>query len=101
MTMPYFSGYNFKHHKMTVDEYLKEFPLDDLHGKPLLVVLNDRGSSITDVTGKTAKTLLEMRTKLAEKNIPTYPNIARASNAAAKMVDFYRKRKIVRETESL
>ena len=75
------------------DALLNEFPLDDLKVKPLFVVLLDRGRSMKDTAGETNKIYIELSTKLIEKRIPTYPTIARAANAAGKMVNYYKKQR--------
>jgi len=77
----------------TLDEYLKKFPLDDINGKPLMVVILDIGRSLNDPTGEVNKMLNEFRNKLSEKHIPAYPNITRAANAAVKMANYYRQQK--------
>jgi acyl-CoA synthetase (NDP forming) len=93
MTPPGLFGPRRNQPPTTIDTYLKGFPLDDLNGKPLLVVLLDGGRSGTDFTGEANKILDELRNKLIERHIPTYPSIARAANAAAKMVKYYKKQK--------
>jgi acyl-CoA synthetase (NDP forming) len=91
MTPPGLFGTRRDQPPMTMDTFLKGFPLDELNGKPLLVVLLDEGRSITDLTGEANRILNELKIKLNEKHIPTYPSIARAANAAAKMVNYYKK----------
>jgi acyl-CoA synthetase (NDP forming) len=78
---------------MTIDEYLKRFPFDDLNGKPLMVVVLDIGRSLNDLTGEVNKMLNEFRNKLSDKRIPAYPNITRAANAAVKMVNYCKQQK--------
>jgi len=78
---------------MTIDEYLKRFPFDDLNGKPLMVVVLDIGRSLNDFTGEVNKMLNEFRNKLSDKRIPAYPNITRAANAAVKMVNYCKQQK--------
>ena len=46
-----------------------------------------------DITGETNKIFIDLNTKLIEKRIPTYPTIARAANAAVKMVNYYKKQR--------
>ncbi len=77
-----------------VDEFLKVFGLDDLNGKPLLVVLLDGGRSTIELTGGANKIVIELENKLVEIHVPIYPTIARAANAAAKMVNYYKNHKI-------
>lgn len=79
-------------HLMTSDALLKRFPVDDLEAKPLFVALLDRGRNVTD-TGEYNKLLIELTTKLVEKHIPIYPTVARAANAAGKMVNYYQKQR--------
>ena len=73
--------------------FTKRFPLDDLKIKPLFVVLLDRGRNVKDAAGEYNKLFIELNTKLIEKHIPTYPTIARAANAAVKMVNYYKKQR--------
>jgi hypothetical protein len=61
--------------------------------KPLLVVLLDRGRSFKDTTGETNKQFIEISTKLIEKRIPTYISVARAANAAVKMINYYKRQR--------
>jgi acyl-CoA synthetase (NDP forming) len=75
------------------DALLNDFPLDDLKIKPLFVVLLDRGRSMKDTAGETNKIYIDLNTKLIEKRIPTYPTIARAANAAVKMINYYKKQR--------
>ena len=75
------------------DALLNDFPLDDLKVKPLFVVLLDRGRSMKDTAGETNKIYIDLNTKLIEKRIPTYPTIARAANAAVKMINYYKKQR--------
>ena len=82
------------HSPITADSLLNQFPLDDLRVKPLFVVLVDRGQRLTDLTGKVNKIFTELNTKLIEKHIPTYPNIAHAANAASKMVNYYKNQRV-------
>ena len=82
------------HMKLTSGEaLLNDFPLDDLKIKPLFVVLLDRGRSIKDTANGTNKLLVEISTKLIEKRIPVFPTIARAANAAVKMINYYKKQR--------
>ena len=72
------------------DALLNDFPLDYLKIKPLFVVLLDRGRSMKDTAGETNRLYIELSTKLIQKRIPAYPTIARAANAASKMVNYYK-----------
>ena len=82
------------HGKVTSsDVLLSDFPLDDLKIKPLLVVLLDRGRSFKDTAGETNKQFIEISTKLIEKRIPAYISVARAANAAVKMINYYKKQR--------
>jgi acetyltransferase len=74
---------------MTGTELLAEFPLADLKKKPLLAVVLDRGRSMGETSGETARLYGELRTKLIELRIPAYPTMARAANAAGKMIKYY------------
>jgi acyl-CoA synthetase (NDP forming) len=75
----------------TMDEHLKRFGIG-LLSKPLFVVLQDRGRSTMDDTGENMKKYIEFRDQLIELNLPTYPTIGSAANAAAKMVGYYENR---------
>lgn len=79
--------------KLTVDEHLDKYHLDKLNGKPLLIVLVDRGMGINDKSGETFKSLGELREKLAQRHLPVFSSISRAANAAVKMVNYYKRQK--------
>jgi hypothetical protein len=56
------------------------------------VILYDRSSGEKDPTGRITGIFNDFKKRLTEKHIPVYPNITRAANAAAKMVNYYRHR---------
>ncbi len=74
----------------SIDEFLKPFRYDQLH-KPMVVIYGERGRN--DPTGNMNKTYLEMQEKLIENGIASYPDIGRAANAVARMVQFYQEQR--------
>ena len=87
MSGPWFGG-SRRGQRVSIDAYLKQYRLDEISRKPLLVVLQERGS---DADNTTRKMMNELRTKLIAANIPIYPNIGRAANAASKVIDYHRR----------
>ena len=77
---------------LTVESLITQFTFDDMKIKPLLAILYDRSSGEKDPTGRITGIFNDFKNRLTEKHIPVYPNITRAANAAAKMVNYYRHR---------
>jgi len=77
---------------LTVESLITQFPFDDMKIKPLFAILYDRSSGEKDPTGRITGIFNDFKNRLTEKHIPVYPNITRAANAAAKMVNYYRHR---------
>ena len=80
-------------YSLTSDALLNEFPLADLIKKPLLAVLLDWGRGTTDDDIVRNNLINELKTRLIQMHIPTYPTVVRAANAADKMINFYIKQK--------
>jgi len=70
----------------TIDEFLKPYRPDVIK-KPLIIIHGERGRN--DIASDGNKAYIEMRDKLAENGIASYPNIARAANAAVRLIQFY------------
>jgi acyl-CoA synthetase (NDP forming) len=78
---------------LTIDKYLNEqYGLNLCRTKPYLSVVPDASLGINEWDSWEWKMLCELRTRLIEENVPFYPSIGRAANAANKMIDYYRKR---------
>jgi acyl-CoA synthetase (NDP forming) len=78
---------------LTIDKYLQEqYNLNTCRTKPFLAVVPDASLGRNEWDSWEWKMNCELRTKLIEENIPFYPSIARAANAASKMIDCYPKR---------
>jgi acyl-CoA synthetase (NDP forming) len=80
------------HQPVSIDEHLKNYRLEVLKRKPLLVISQERlwgGDDLDEMRKLTA----EMRSKVIAAGISIYPSIARAARAAGKVIDFYQKRK--------
>jgi acyl-CoA synthetase (NDP forming) len=74
----------------TIDEYLKRYSLDKITVKPLLVVVGERNRGRDTNATATYISTIELREKLADRHLPVYPTVARAANAAAKMINYYK-----------
>ncbi|MDD5190659.1 MAG: CoA-binding protein [Dehalococcoidales bacterium] len=75
----------------SLDAYVKQYRYDVV-GKPLFIIQGDRGRN-NDPTGEANKSYNELREKLIENGIVSYPNIKRAANAAAHLVRYYQDKK--------
>jgi acyl-CoA synthetase (NDP forming) len=62
------------------------------YGKPMLLVVGERGIRAEDYDDWHWKALAEARSKLMAAGIPTYPTMERAALAARKVADFYARR---------
>jgi len=79
----------------SLDAYVEQYRYEVI-GKPLFVILGDRGRN--DPTGDGNKAYNDMREKLIENGIVSYPNIKRAANAAHQLVVFYQEQQARQET---
>ncbi len=77
---------------MTLDAHLEQYKLKESNQKPLLAVVVERSTGISDYDNLTWKLTYELKTKLIAANIPFYPTIGRAARAARKLIDYYQKR---------
>jgi acyl-CoA synthetase (NDP forming) len=78
---------------ITVDKYLNEqYGLNLCRTKPYLSVVPDASLGRQEWDSWEWKMLCELRTRLIEENVPFFPSIGRAANAANKMITYYRKR---------
>jgi len=78
---------------LTIDKYLSEqYGLNACRIKPFLAVVPDASLGLKEWDSWEWKMNCELRTRLIEENVPFYPSITRAANAANKMINYYRKR---------
>ncbi len=76
--------------KITADEFLARYCLDELNNKPLLATMEDhRQGSNHNEHAWMQEVLEEAKEKLQASNVPVYPSIERAATAASKMIDYY------------
>ena len=77
--------------KITADEFLASYSLDEVNNKPLLVTMeNDARGGTNNDQPWLQEMLEEAKMKLLASNVPVYPSIERAARAASKMIDYYR-----------
>jgi len=60
--------------------------------KPLMVIVAEKGTSLSNYNDWRWKELSRIRESLISAGVPFYPNIRRAARAAKKMLDYYQKR---------
>jgi acyl-CoA synthetase (NDP forming) len=78
---------------ITIDKYLNEqYGLSLCRTKPYLSVVPDASLGRQECDSWEWKMLCELRTRLIEENVPFFPSIGRAANAANKMINYYQKR---------
>jgi acyl-CoA synthetase (NDP forming) len=76
--------------KITADEFLARYCLDELNNKPLLATMEDSGQGRNHNDHAWMHEVLEeAKEKLQAVNVPVYPSIERAATAASKMIDYY------------
>jgi len=86
---------------VSVDDYLKQYKLDEIRIKPLLAVLADQAVNSDNYDDESMKLVYELRKRLPQLGIPFYPTVGRAAKAASKMVDYYQRRNGVAIHKSL
>ncbi len=79
--------------KFAVDEHLKRYGLDALHGKPVVIVFGDRARGTGDDAVAHQQINEELLRRLTAESLPIYPNVRRAAVALGKMVDYYERRR--------
>jgi len=82
------------HGRVSAEAFLKEYRLDELNDRPVLVVLEERhrGGDGGDEHAWVEELMDEVRARLAAAGIPVYPNIGRAARAASRLIDYYQRR---------
>jgi acyl-CoA synthetase (NDP forming) len=73
----------------TAEKFVEPYRLGDMSGKPMLAVQETRGGGGDPATDKLME---DVRRLFFAAGVPLFPNIQRAANAAAKAVDYYRRR---------
>jgi acyl-CoA synthetase (NDP forming) len=77
---------------ISIDDHIKNYKIDELKRKPLMIVLQERtwGGNDFDEMRKITE---EMRAKVIAAGIPIYPSIGSAARAASKAIDYYQRKK--------
>ena len=77
----------------SLDKHLERYRLDDLSGKPALLVLQDRPRGMGgDDTAEYQRIMAEMQERFVKDGRPLYPNVGRAASAVSKMIDYYQRK---------
>jgi hypothetical protein len=72
---------------------MKNYHLRDIAGKPVMMVMGEKptGPPIKDKR-QYAEIMAKMRAYMNEAKWPVFPNIKRAANAAAKVIEYYERK---------
>jgi len=78
----------------SLENHLKRYSLDDIKGKPLVMVFQDNPRFAMDGDGVAEydKIVKQMKDKFISDGYPMYPNIRRAASAVGRMIRYYQKR---------
>lgn len=75
--------------KLTLEDMLAQFKVDTRLMKPMLAVVPDKSLGAEEFDDWKWEFLCRLRSKLLELDIPFYPTVGRAAEAAWKMADYY------------
>ncbi len=79
--------------KITADEFLKQYRLNELGDKPLLAVMEENRMNDDDEDAGMRELVAEVKDRLRTSGIPIYMSIERAAIAANKLIDYYQRKK--------
>ena len=85
----------------TVEDILKQFKIETRLIKPFLAVVPDKSLGGEEFDDWKWELLCQMRTKLLELNVPFYPTISRAATATWKVADFFQRKKVMGNEQSV
>lgn len=80
-----------RHQRMTADDIIGEYHLQNLNSKPVLAVVPDKSLGIDHYADWNWKIVYEIRSRLLSCGIPHYSSVGRAAKAAKKVSEYYRK----------
>jgi acyl-CoA synthetase (NDP forming) len=75
--------------RISADEYLQQYRLDELNDKPVLAVVADKSTGIADYGDWRWKLMAGVRTRLSQMGIPFYPTVERAARSARELISYH------------
>lgn len=93
MMMLFVSGPWHKDKSFSLEKHMKHFGLENLNGKPAILVFGDRPRGTDREAAEYEKINTEIKRRLIKAQYPMFPNIRRAASAVDKMISYYEKRR--------